>query len=44
MSENNLVPEPQSSIFDSINRAVGNEKTARQVFANPQLAATLTAA
>lgn len=43
MSENNLVPEPQSSIFDSINRAVGNEKTARQVFTNPQLAATLTA-
>ncbi|MCI1650231.1 metal-sulfur cluster assembly factor [Bifidobacterium tibiigranuli] len=43
MSENNLVPEPQSSIFDSINHAVGDEKTARQVFANPQLAGTLTA-
>lgn len=43
MTDNgNLVPEPQSSIFDSINRAVGNEKTARQVFTNPQLAGTLT--
>ncbi|MCH4209848.1 metal-sulfur cluster assembly factor [Bifidobacterium sp.] len=45
MSEQgNLVPEPQSTIFDSINRAVGDEKTARQVYANPQLAATLTEA
>jgi metal-sulfur cluster biosynthetic enzyme len=42
MSEqDNLVPGPQSTIFDSVSRAVGNERTARQVYANPQLAATL---
>ena len=43
MSTNdNLVPEPQSSIFDSVNKAVGDSKTARQIFANPQLAGTLS--
>lgn len=40
--QNSLVPEPQSSIFDSINRAVGDAKTAKQVYANPQLAGKLT--
>lgn len=38
-----LVPEPRSTIFDSVNRAIGDEATARQVYANPQLAGTLAA-
>lgn len=40
MSENaNLVPEPQSSVFDSVSRTLGDERTARQVMVNPRLAA-----
>ena len=34
----NLVPEPMASVFDAVNRAVGDERTARRVMANPNLA------
>lgn len=38
----NLVPEPQSSILDSVTKAVGDERTASRVMANPQLARMMT--
>ncbi|MBT1166202.1 metal-sulfur cluster assembly factor [Bifidobacterium simiarum] len=44
MSENsNLVPEPQDSVYQSVERALGgDEKAARQVMANPNLAGSVT--
>ena len=35
----NLVPEPQASVFDSVSKVLGDEEAARRVMANPQLAA-----
>ena len=35
----NLVPEPQASVFDSVSKVLGDEEVARRVMANPQLAA-----
>ena len=34
----NLVPEPQSTIFDAVNAVVGNEDEAQAIIANPSLA------
>lgn len=42
MADGNLVPEPKSTILESVERAVGDPQTARQVMANPQLAGALT--
>ncbi|MBT1176398.1 metal-sulfur cluster assembly factor [Bifidobacterium callimiconis] len=39
----NLVPEPTDSIFASVERALGDEKAARQVMANPNLAGSVQA-
>lgn len=36
----NLVPQPQSSILDSVTKALGNSEAADRVMANPQLAAS----
>ena len=36
----NLVPEPQSTIFDAVNAVVGNEDEAQAIIANPSLATT----
>ena len=35
----NLVPEPESSVFDAVNEVLGDEEAARRVMANPKLAA-----
>ncbi|KAB7791249.1 metal-sulfur cluster assembly factor [Bifidobacterium leontopitheci] len=35
----NLVPEPQPSVFDAVNEVLGDEEAARRVMANPKLAA-----
>ncbi|KFJ05960.1 metal-sulfur cluster assembly factor [Bifidobacterium tsurumiense] len=35
----NLVPEPESSVFDSVTKVMGDELAARKVMANPQFAA-----
>lgn len=35
----NLVPEPQASVFDSVSKVLGDEEAAHRVMANPQLAA-----
>lgn len=35
----NLVPEPQPSVFDAVNEVLGDEEAARRVMANPNLAA-----
>lgn len=37
----NLVPEPQSTVLDSVEKAVGDKETARRVMLNPSLAKTL---
>ncbi len=37
----NLVPEPESTIFDAVNTVAGDEDTARAVMANPALAKTI---
>lgn len=43
MADNsNLVPEPQDSIYQSVEHALGDEKAARQVMANPALAGSVT--
>lgn len=34
----NLVPEPQSTIFDAVNAVIGNEDEAQAIIANPSLA------
>ena len=34
----NLVPEPQHTVFDAVSRALGDEDAARRVMANPNLA------
>ncbi|MBM6699401.1 metal-sulfur cluster assembly factor [Bifidobacterium pullorum subsp. saeculare] len=34
----NLVPEPTTSVFDAVNKALGDEDAARRVMANPDLA------
>lgn len=41
--QGNLVPEPQSTIFDTVSQALGNDNAARKVMANPQLLGTLGA-
>lgn len=38
----NLVPEPQPTVFDTVSGIVGNEDEARAVMANPSLAADPT--
>ena len=35
----NLVPEPESSVFDTVNKVLGDEEAARRVMANPNLVA-----
>ncbi|KAB8287413.1 metal-sulfur cluster biosyntheticenzyme [Bifidobacterium ramosum] len=35
----NLVPEPEPSVFDAVNEVLGDEEAARRVMANPNLAA-----
>ncbi|RSX53856.1 metal-sulfur cluster biosyntheticenzyme [Bifidobacterium goeldii] len=35
----NLVPEPQPSVFDTVNKVLGDEEAARRVMANTNLAA-----
>ena len=35
----NLVPEPEPSVFDTVNKVLGDEEAARRVMANPNLAA-----
>ncbi|KFI50543.1 metal-sulfur cluster assembly factor [Bifidobacterium biavatii] len=35
----NLVPEPEPSVFDAVNKVLGDEEAARRVMANPNLAA-----
>lgn len=35
----NLVPEPEPSVFDTVNKVLGDEEAARRVMANPALAA-----
>lgn len=37
----NLVPGPQATVFDSVNKVLGDEQAARRVMANPDLAAGL---
>lgn len=37
----NLVPEPQSTVLDSVEKAVGDKETARRVMLNPSLAKNL---
>ncbi len=37
----NLVPEPQSTVLDSVEKAVGDKETARRVMLNPALAKNL---
>ena len=39
--QGNLVPEPQSTIFDTVSQALGNDNAARKVMANPQLLGAL---
>ena len=34
----NLVPEPRNTVFDSVQKALGDEQAARRVMANPALA------
>ena len=41
--QGNLVPEPQSTIFDTVSQALGNDNVARKVMANPQLLGALGA-
>ena len=41
--QGNLVPEPQSTIFDTVSQALGNDNAARKVMANPQLLGALGA-
>ena len=38
MSNDNLVPEPQPSVFDAVNGVLQDEEAARRVMANPALA------
>ena len=38
MTDNNLVPEPKSSIFDAVNDVLQDEEAARRVMMNPALA------
>lgn len=38
----NLVPEPAATVFDSVNKVIGNEDAARRVMVNPNLAALYT--
>lgn len=38
----NLVPEPRSTVFESVEKALGDEEKARRVMANPALAKTLS--
>ncbi|MGN0109488.1 MAG: metal-sulfur cluster assembly factor [Bifidobacterium sp.] len=42
-NQGNLVPEPKSTIFDTVSQALGNDNAARKVMANPQLLGTLGA-
>ncbi|MCF2561062.1 metal-sulfur cluster assembly factor [Bifidobacterium boum] len=39
--QGNLVPEPESTIFDTVSQALGNDNAARKVMANPQLLGAL---
>ena len=38
MPNDNLVPEPQPSVFDAVNGVLQDEEAARRVMANPALA------
>ena len=38
MTNDNLVPEPQPSVFDAVNGVLQDEEAARRVMANPALA------
>lgn len=38
MTDDNLVPEPQPSVFDAVNGVLQDEEAARRVMANPALA------
>lgn len=38
----NLVPEPQPSVFDAVNGVLGDEESARRVMLNPALAKTMS--
>lgn len=38
----NLVPEPRGTIFESVEKALGDEEKARRVMANPALAGSLS--
>lgn len=38
----NLVPEPQSTVLDSVEKALGDKETARRVMLNPSLARGLS--
>ncbi|KFI92344.1 metal-sulfur cluster biosynthetic protein [Bifidobacterium saguini DSM 23967] len=38
MTDNNLVPEPQTSVFDAVNGVLKDEEAARRVMMNPALA------
>ena len=40
--QGNLVPEPESTIFDTVSQALGNDNAARKVMANPQLLGALS--
>lgn len=39
----NLVPEPQTSVFDAVNGVLHNEESARRVMLNPALAKSMSA-
>lgn len=38
----NLVPEPRNTVFDSVQKALGDEQAARRVMLNPALAKGLS--
>ncbi|PWG60772.1 metal-sulfur cluster assembly factor [Bifidobacterium catulorum] len=41
MADDNLVPEPQDSVYQSVQRALGNEEDAKKVMMNPNLAGSI---
>ncbi|WP_207760020.1 metal-sulfur cluster assembly factor [Bifidobacterium primatium] len=41
MADDNLVPEPQDSVYQSVQRALGDEEAARKVMMNPNLAGSV---